>query len=63
MAASMAGDVLLGNLKPAFDIYALYTKRVDDRVAKIKELLKQPIDFKSNATRRAEPSKIVMAKR
>ncbi|HKB90937.1 MAG TPA: hypothetical protein VKC60_10520, partial [Opitutaceae bacterium] len=30
---SMAGDVLLGNLKPAFDIYALYTKRVDDRVA------------------------------
>src|SRR6267142_686736 len=47
---SMAGDVLLGNLKPAFDIYALYTKRLDDRVAKIKELLKQPIDFKSNAT-------------
>src|SRR5258708_8665522 len=46
---SMAGDVLLGNLKPAFDIYALYTKRVDDRVAKIKELLKQPIDFKNNA--------------
>src|ERR1044072_9087190 len=49
-ANSMAGDVLLGNLKPAYDIYALYTKRVDDRVAKIKELLKQPIDFKSNAT-------------
>jgi carboxyl-terminal processing protease len=49
-ANSMAGDVLLGNLKPAFDIYALYTKRVDDRVAKIKEFLKQPIDFKNNAT-------------
>jgi carboxyl-terminal processing protease len=49
-ANSMAGDVLLGNLKPAYEIYALYTKRVDDRVAKIKELLKQPIDFKSNAT-------------
>src|ERR1700757_1408212 len=49
-ASSMAGDVLLGNLKPAYDIYSLYTKRVDDRVAKIKELLKQPIDFKSNAT-------------
>jgi carboxyl-terminal processing protease len=47
---SMAGDVLLGNLKPAFEIYALYTKRMDDRVAKIKELLKQPTDFKSNAT-------------
>ena len=47
---SIAGDVLLGTLKPAYDIYALYTKRVDGRVAKIKELLKQPIDFKSNAT-------------
>src|SRR6266403_2340804 len=47
---SIAGDVLLGNLKPAYEIYALYTKRVDQRVAKIKELLKQPIDFKSNAT-------------
>src|SRR6266850_1640752 len=48
--SSMAGDVLLGNLKPAYEVYALYTKRVDDRVAKIKELLKQPIDFKGNVT-------------
>jgi len=47
---AMAGDVLLGTLKPAYEIYALYTKRVDERVAKIKELLKQPIDFKGNAT-------------
>src|SRR6184192_2134030 len=47
---AMAGDVLMGTLKPAYEIYALYTKRVDDRVAKIKELLKQPIDFKSTAT-------------
>src|SRR6266516_1910239 len=47
---SIAGDVLLGTLKPAYEIYALYTKRVDDRVAKIKALLKQPIDSKSNAT-------------
>jgi carboxyl-terminal processing protease len=49
-ASSMARDVLNGELKPAYEIYALYTKRVDDRVAKIKELLKQPIDFKGNAT-------------
>src|SRR5256886_3298228 len=48
--SSMAGDVLLGTLKPAYEVYALYTKRVDDRVAKVKELLKQPIDFNSNAT-------------
>src|SRR6266436_2923416 len=47
---AMAGDILMGTLKPAYEIYALYTKRVDERVAKIKELLKQPIDFKSNAT-------------
>src|SRR6201981_2948626 len=38
---SMAGDVLLGTLKPAYEIYDLYTKRIDQRVAKIKELLKQ----------------------
>jgi carboxyl-terminal processing protease len=49
-ANSMAGDVLMGTLKPAYEIYALYTKRVDERVAKIKELLKQPMDFKSNET-------------
>src|SRR6059036_1305714 len=48
--SSMAGDVLLGNLKQAYEIYALYTKRLDDRVAKIKELLKQPIDFNGKAT-------------
>jgi carboxyl-terminal processing protease len=48
--SSMAVDVLSGTLKPAFDIYALYTKRVDERVAKVKELIKQPIDFKNNAT-------------
>jgi len=47
---SIASDVLLGTLKPAHEIYDLYTKRVDERVAKIKELLKQPIDFKSDAT-------------
>src|SRR5918996_120522 len=49
-ANAMAGDVLMGTLKPAYEIYALYTKRVDERVAKIKELLKQPFDFKADAT-------------
>ena len=47
---SIASDVLLGTLKPAHEFYDLYAKRVDERVAKIKELLKQPIDFKSDAT-------------
>src|SRR6184192_3638793 len=49
-SSSMAGDVLLGNLKPAYEIYALYTKRMDDRVAKIKQLNQQQIDFKSDGT-------------
>lgn len=47
---SIAGDVLLGTLKPAYEIYDLYSKRVDERVAKIKELLKQPTDFKGDTT-------------
>jgi carboxyl-terminal processing protease len=48
--ASLDDDVLLGNLKPAYAIYDLYQKRVDERVGKIKELLKQPMDFKGNET-------------
>jgi carboxyl-terminal processing protease len=48
--SSIDDDVLLGNLKPAYEIYDLYQKRVDDRVAKIKELVKQSgsMDFKSD---------------
>ena len=47
---SIDDDVLLGNLKPAYEIFDLYQKRVDERVAKIKELLKQPMDFKSDVS-------------
>jgi carboxyl-terminal processing protease len=47
---SIDDDVLLGNLKPAYEIYELYMKRVDDRVAKVKALLNQPIDVKPDAT-------------
>jgi carboxyl-terminal processing protease len=48
---ALADDVLLGNLRPAYEIYDLYQKRVDERVAKVKELLKQPTtEFKSDAT-------------
>jgi len=43
-------DVLLGNLKPAYEIYDLYAKRVDARVAKIKALLKEKPDFKTDDT-------------
>ncbi len=43
-------DVLLGNLKPAYEVYDLYTKRVESRVAKIKAMLKDPFDFKNDGT-------------
>src|SRR3977135_999406 len=43
-------DILLGNLKPAYEIYDLYQKRVDERVAKVKEFLKQPPDYKNDGT-------------
>ncbi|MEY2559737.1 MAG: carboxyl-terminal processing protease [Verrucomicrobiota bacterium] len=46
---SLDDDVLLRNLRPAYEIYDLYTKRVDERVAKVKELVAQPVDFKQDA--------------
>src|SRR3954471_12805075 len=48
--AAVDDDVLLGNLKPAYEIYDLYQRRVDDRLGKIKQLLKDPVDFKSDAS-------------
>src|SRR5438067_7631661 len=47
---SLDDDILLGNLKPAYEIYDLYQKRVDDRVGKVKEFLKQPPDVTTDAT-------------
>ncbi len=48
---SLDDDILLGNLKPAYEIYELYQKRVDDRVAWVKESLKNPPkEFKGDAT-------------
>src|SRR2546421_12566304 len=48
--SALDDDILLGNLKPAYEIYDLYQKRVDERVAKVKEFLKQPVDFKTDGT-------------
>jgi carboxyl-terminal processing protease len=45
-ANSLGDDVLLGNPDPAFDIYSVYKKRVEDRVAKIKkEIATDNFDF------------------
>lgn len=47
-ATALDDDILLGNLKPAHEIFAVFQKRVEDRVAKIKELVKQPMNFKTD---------------
>jgi len=50
-ATALGDDVLLGNPDPAFDIYDLFKKRVVDRVAKVKALLKaDKFDFTKNET-------------
>ena len=43
-------DILLGAPEPAFAIFSIYKKRVDERVAKAKELLKQKYEFNSDRT-------------
>jgi carboxyl-terminal processing protease len=52
-------DILLGNLTPAKNIYEIFRQRVDQRVAKINELLTQRYNFSSDrmviANRAKEP--------
>jgi carboxyl-terminal processing protease len=40
-------DLIVGNLEPAREIYALFKTRVADRVNKIRDLVKQDYSFKS----------------
>ena len=47
---TLHNDVLLGNPEPAFTIFNIYKKRVEDRVVKVKELLQQKYDFTSDRT-------------
>ena len=44
---TLSNDVLLGNTEPAFKIFETYKKRLEDRIAKNKELLKQKFEFTS----------------
>jgi carboxyl-terminal processing protease len=56
---NLAQDLLAGNVEPAREIYALFRQRVEDRIAKIRVLLKKEYTFKSNRTialdRKKEP--------
>ncbi|HEV7866667.1 MAG TPA: carboxy terminal-processing peptidase, partial [Chthoniobacteraceae bacterium] len=45
---SLDDDILLGNPAPAFTIFKLYKQRVEDRTAKVKELLQQKFEFTSD---------------
>ena len=49
-STSLDDDILLGNVDPAFEIYDLYTKRVKERIAKIKALLPEKFAFNSKKT-------------
>ena len=42
---SLSTDVLIGNTEPAFTIYEIYKKRLEDRIAKNKELVKEKFLF------------------
>jgi len=45
-ASSLGDDILLGNPDPAYDIYGVYKKRVEDRIAKVKaEIATDKFDF------------------
>ncbi len=43
-------DILLGNLTPAKSIFAIFRRRVDERVPKIEELLNERYEFNSDRT-------------
>src|ERR1700745_3545315 len=56
---TLGDSILLGDLQPAKDIYAVFKGRAEDRIAKIRLLLKKDYTFKSSRTvaldRRKEP--------
>ena len=47
-ATTLDDEILLGNPQALFNIYKVYIKRVEDRVAKVKDQLKGEFDFSSN---------------
>ncbi|MCX6977889.1 MAG: PDZ domain-containing protein [Verrucomicrobia bacterium] len=47
---SLSTDVLIGNTEPAFTIYEIYKKRLEDRIAKNKELVKEKFLFASEGS-------------
>jgi carboxyl-terminal processing protease len=56
-SSSLADDIRLGNLTPAKEIYAIFRKRVDERVTKIDAVLKERYDFSLERTVIADRTK------
>ncbi|HEY2423989.1 MAG TPA: hypothetical protein VGH55_07785 [Chthoniobacterales bacterium] len=56
-SSGLGDDILLGNLTSAKNIYEIFKQRVDQRVAKIHELLTQRHNFSGNRTVTANRAK------
>ena len=58
-AASLGDDILLGNPNAAYEIWDIYTKRVEERVAKVKALLADDkFTFTSDRTMQRDRTKV-----
>jgi carboxyl-terminal processing protease len=55
-------DILLGNPEPAYEIYDLYKKRMEERGVKIKEMLKEEYKFDSDRKVELNRSELPWAK-
>ncbi len=56
--STLDDDILLGNSEPAFQIYNVYKKRVEERVAKVKVLLGQEFTFSSDRSIKINRQKV-----
>jgi carboxyl-terminal processing protease len=57
-ATTLDDDILLGNPDAAYKIFDLYKKRVEDRVAKVKEVVTESFDFTSDRTEEINRQKV-----
>ncbi|MES2572064.1 MAG: hypothetical protein V4710_18660, partial [Verrucomicrobiota bacterium] len=61
-ATTLDDDILLGNPEPAFTIYEVYKKRVEERAASVKDLIKKEYTFKSDGTVELNRQKVAWPK-
>src|ERR1700742_2234963 len=57
-ATTLDDDILLGNPDAAYKIFDLYKKRVEDRVAKVKEVVTESFDFTSDRSEEINRQKV-----